>query len=155
MSRFPRVFVFYHGVMHRSDDLVHELFAYLICAAGLWNQLHASSQSGVYVRSHATYLFFFWSNFVSYFSRSFFNLYGTGPRIWTLTKEVGAPCATFTLVRYLWWVRLDLNQHCPQAPELQSGGVTNFPTHPLLDIRNWTCTNIATLHGSGLLTELT
>lgn len=104
MSRFPRVFVFGHEVMHQADDLAHELFAYLICAADLWNQLLASSQSGVYVRSRATYLFFFWSNFVSYFSRSFFNLYGTGPRIWTLTKEVGAPCATITLVRYLWWV---------------------------------------------------
>ena len=30
-----------------------------------------------------------------------------------------------------WWSRLDLNQQCTRAADLQSTGVTNFPTTPL------------------------
>ena len=30
----------------------------------------------------------------------------------------------------IWWEKLDLNQQCPQAPDLQSGGDTSFPILP-------------------------
>ena len=30
----------------------------------------------------------------------------------------------------IWWSRLDLNQQCTGAADLQSTGVTNFPTTP-------------------------
>ena len=29
-----------------------------------------------------------------------------------------------------WWMRLESNQQCREAEDLQSSGVTNFPTHP-------------------------
>ena len=32
-----------------------------------------------------------------------------------------------------WWMGLDLNQQCAKAEDLQSPGVTNFPTHPLIE----------------------
>ena len=30
-----------------------------------------------------------------------------------------------------WWMKLESNQQCREAADLQSAGVTNFPTHPL------------------------
>ena len=30
----------------------------------------------------------------------------------------------------IWWMRLESNQHCRKAGDLQSPGVTSFPTHP-------------------------
>ena len=31
---------------------------------------------------------------------------------------------------FIWWMRLESNQQCREAGDLQSPGVTSFPTHP-------------------------